>query len=453
MTMVLKSSIPALVWPSIVTGEDATLLALAFQMEQSQWWSTEEIEAHQRRQLAELLRHARATVPWYRDRLAAAGCTGEDPITPDRWKRIPLLTKEDIRRHQAELLSSAVPPGHGEIFRNKTSGSTGEPLEVVSTMITGLFWECTALRDDLWHRRDPRGRFVAIRSGREAGDPLEVRDLPSLGLLSSEICEAGPATIFYHLMPIPRQAELLRARSPHDLLVYPSNARALCRYARRHPVRLPDLRAVHTYGEPLTPDVRAACRETWGVPVYDTYSCEEAGFLALQCPQGERYHVQSETVLVEILDEQGEPARPGQVGAVVLTVLHGFAMPLIRYAIGDYAEVGEDCPCGRRLPVLERILGRRRNQVTLPDGRRVWPDIGGIWAAMPDADQIQLLQRGPDHVEVRFAPGAPLSSEREGEIRDQIQRALAHPFRLTFTGMEAIPRQPNGKYETFIDAR
>jgi phenylacetate-CoA ligase len=451
--MPLKSAIPGLAWPSIVTGEDAALLALAFQMEQSQWWSSEEIEAHQHRQLAALLRHAHATVPWYRERLRAAGCTGDEAITPERWRRIPLLTKQDIRHHQAELRSRRVPLGHGATFRNKTSGSTGEPLEVLSTEITRLFWDATALRDDLWHRRDLRGRLVAIRSGRYAPDPLAVQEMPGWGILSPSACASGPVTILYHLMPIAQQAELLEAKRPHYILMYPSNARALCRHARRRPVRLPDLEAVHTLGEPLTPDVRAACRETWGVPVRDSYSCEEMGFIALECPLHEHYHVQSESVLVEILDEEGQPARPGQIGTVVLTALHDFAMPLIRYAIGDYAEVGEPCPCGRGLPVLKRIWGRRRNQVTLPDGRRAWPDVGALWAAMPDAEQIQVLQRGPDHVEVRFAGGDPLSPAEEQAIGARIQEALGHPFRLTFTGPQAIPRQPNGKYETFVDAR
>src|SRR6185437_16003324 len=177
-----------------------------------------------------------------------------------------------------------------------------------------------------------------------------------------------------------------RGRCPHYLLSYPSNSRALARYAQREKIRLPGLRAVHTYGEPLTPDVREACREAWGVPAIDVYSCEELGFVALQCPRHEHYHVQSESVLVEILDEDGLPARPGEIGRVVLTSLHNFAMPLIRYAIGDYAEVGAPCPCGRGLPVIERLLGRRRNMVTLPDGRRAWPDVGALWAAIPDVD-------------------------------------------------------------------
>ena len=389
MSMAPRSSVCDVVWPAIVVGEESILLATEFQLEQSQWWSAQDLQAHQLRQLAALLRHARATVPWYEKRFDDAGITDEQSLTPESWSRIPLLTRQDAQHHQAELISNSVPPEHGKTHRNKTSGSTGESLEVLCTQVTGFFWESLALRDDLWHQRDFGKRVVAIRSGRHKADPLAVHDLPHWGSSSPLLYETGPMTLFYHTTPLARQVELLEARSPHYLLTYPSNARALCRYSRKRPVRLPDLEAVHTYGEPLTPDVRAACRETWGVPVQDVYSCEELGFIALQCPHHDHYHVQSESVLVEILDEQGSPCAPGQVGRVVLTSLHNFAMPLIRYAIGDYAEVGEPCPCGRGLPVLTRILGRRRNRVVLPDGRRAWPNIGGLWAAIPDVEQIR----------------------------------------------------------------
>src|SRR5512132_1231952 len=284
MTMAPRSSVRDVVWPAIVVGEDSILLATEFQLEQSQWWSAQDLQAHQHRQLAALLRHARATVPWYEERLEAAGITGEQPLTPEAWSRIPLLTREDVQHHQAELISSSVPPEHGETHRNKTSGSTGKSLEVLCTQVTGFFWQSLVLRDDLWHRRDFSKRVVAIRSGRFKADPLAVHDLPSWGSSSLPLYETGPMTLFYHTTPLERQVELLEARSPNYLLTFPSNARALCRYSRTRPVRLPDLEAVHTYGEPLTPDVRAACRETWGVPVQDVYSCEEMGFLALQCP-------------------------------------------------------------------------------------------------------------------------------------------------------------------------
>ena len=406
MMVVPRSAVRDVAWPALATGATATLLATALQLEQSQWWSAEDLQAHQRRQLAALLDHARSSVPFYRRRLEALDAA-EEPLTPEAWRRIPILTREDIRAKRADLESRAVPSGHGDTFPRRTSGSTGEPLEVIGTQVTGLLWQILSFRDDLWHGHDVGGRLVAIRSGRYAPDPLAVHDLPSWGFVPSSVCRTGPMTLFYHATPIPRQAELLEARSPRYLLTYPSNARALCRYARRRLLRLPDLEAVLTYGEPLPPDVRAACRETWGVPVHDVYGCEELGFIALQCPLHEHYHVQSESVLVEILDAGGQPAPPGRIGRVVLTSLHNFAMPLIRYAIGDYAEVGAPCPCGRGLPVLERILGRGRNRVTLPDGRRTWPDVGALWTAIPDVEQIQVVQRDALHVEVRFSRRSP----------------------------------------------
>jgi phenylacetate-CoA ligase len=449
--MTPRSSVPDILWPALVVGGGATVLGVAFQLERSQWWSAEVLQAHQYQQLAALLRHARATVPFYQKRLADTGLTDEQALTPEGWLRIPLLTRHDIRQHQADLTTTHLPSGHGPIRRNKTSGSTGQFLEVLGTSVDALMWEGLRIRDDLWHQRDYSGRLVAIRSGRYQQDPLAVSDFPTWGLKPPlHLYETGPMTVFYHLMPIPQQVALLEARSPHYLVIYPSNARALCRYARRRPVRLPDLRAVLTSGEPVPADVRAACRETWGVPVQDSYCCEELGYIATQCPRYEHYHVSSETVLVEILDEEEGPCAPGQVGRVVLTPLHNFGMPLIRYAIGDYAEVGEPCPCGRGLPVLQRILGRQRNRVVLPDGRRIFPDISALWATIPDVEQIQLIQRSQDHVEVRYAREQPLSPAEEHAGGERIHQALGYPFRLSFTRQDTIARQPNGKYETFF---
>jgi phenylacetate-CoA ligase len=135
MTMTPRSSVPDILWPALVVGGGATALGLAFQLEQSQWWSAEELLAHQYRQLTALLRHARATVPFYQKRLADTGLTDEQDLTPEAWLRIPLLTRQDIRQHQADLTTTHLPGGHGPIHRNKTSGSTGQSLEVLGTAV------------------------------------------------------------------------------------------------------------------------------------------------------------------------------------------------------------------------------------------------------------------------------------------------------------------------------
>jgi phenylacetate-CoA ligase len=126
-------------------------------------------------------------------------------------------------------------------------------------------------------------------------------------------------------------------------------------------IRFPRLREVRTSGEPVGATTRQLCRDAWNVPVTDVYAAAEAGCIALQCPGSEHYHVQSESVLVEVLDGWNRACAPGTVGRVVVTTLQNFAMPLVRYDIGDLAEVGAPCPCGRGLPVLTRIAGRVRD--------------------------------------------------------------------------------------------
>ena len=99
------------------------------------------------------------------------------------------------------------------------------------------------------------------------------------------------------------------------------------------------------FDEVLEPGIRDAALSHWGVEVADAYSTVELGTIAHQCPANENLHVQSESILPEVLGDDGTPCLPGEVGRVVITALHNFATPLIRYELGDYAEVGEACPC------------------------------------------------------------------------------------------------------------
>jgi phenylacetate-CoA ligase len=181
------------------------------------------------------------------------------------------------------------------------------------------------------------------------------------------------------------------------------------------------------------------------------YTAQEAGYLALQCPAFDHYHVQSEGVIVEILDENGRPCADGGIGKVVVTPLHNFAMPLIRYEIGDYAEAGGTCPCGRGLPVLRRVLGRERNLALAPDGRKFYPSFAaGVWSGIAPIRQIQLVQKTPQRIEVRVAAARDLDAGEESRLAAALRGSLGYPYEFTFARLDAIPRAPSGKYEDFI---
>lgn len=440
----LKSAVSGANWPGIPSPEGAALLALQYQFEHSQWWPLAKLEAKQFRQLREVLAHAAQTVPFYRDRLSAAGIDPAHDIDPAAFARLPLLTRRDIQRQGSALVSQALPPGHGQLVEHKTSGSSGEPLRVFGSQLDTMFWFAQTLRDHFWHRREFAGKLCAIRS---RVNDIELR---GWGPATDALFVTGPSALLNIRTDPARQMKWLQQHNPDYLLSHPTNLRELARLSLRGGVKLPRLREVRTFGETLPQDLRALCREAWGVSVADVYSAEEVGYIALQCPEHEHYHLQSEHLLIEILDDEGRPCTPGAIGRVVVTTLHNFAMPLIRYALNDYAEVGEPCNCGRGLPVLTRILGRSRNMLALPDGRRYWPSFPVMRYADASIRQLQIIQHTRGTVEARFVAERTLRPDEESALITAIHDALGFPFAVTLTPVPEITRSPSMKYEDIV---
>ena len=200
----------------------------------------------------------------------------------------------------------------------------------------------------------------------------------------------------------------------------------------------------------LTDEVRAECLEVWKVRATSNYSAMEVGIVGLECPETKGLHVQSENVLVEVLRGDGTVCEPGEVGRVVVTELHNFATPLIRYELGDLAEVGEPCSCGRTLPVLTRVVGRKTGQVILPDGRRFMPDVRGhLLTAVAPVEKYQFVQRTLDEVDVKLVLPQPLQSETEEAFLALFRQLFRHEFRFNLSVVDDIPRRASGKYDIF----
>ena len=439
-----KNTVPGVKWPGIVAPEGAALLAMQYQLEQSQWWPREKLEARQFDQLREVLAYAAQTVPFYRDRLGMAGIDPARAVDPVEFARLPLLTRRDIQTQGAALMSHAPLSGHGQRVEHVTSGSIGEPLRVFGTQLDSMFWLAQTLRDHLWHRRDFSGTLCAIRSR------VHDSDRPGWGPATDALFVTGPSAILNIRADPARQLEWLQQHDPAYLLSHPTNLRELARLSLKEGIKLPRLKEVRCFGEALPQDLRALCREAWGASLTDVYSAEEVGYIALQCPEHEHYHIQSEHLLVEVLDDQGKPCGPGEIGRVVVTTLHNFAMPLIRYALSDYAEVGAPCSCGRGLPVLTRILGRSRNMLTLPDGRRVWPTFPAMRYSAASIRQLQIIQHTRDRVEARFVAERVLLPEEEQLLVTAIHDAFGYPFAVTLTPVPEIARSAGMKCEDMI---
>ncbi len=444
----LRSNVPGLLWPAMAAGPYAVLVTLLRELEQTQFLSAQTIADRQFHQLGVLARHAHKHSKFFKARLARARLKPDDLTSPDGLRRLPVLGRRDIQSAGGDLFCERVPDGHAPVSESRTSGSTGEPVVVKRTAVNHLDWLAMTMREHLWHERDFMGGLAAVRANISTQ-----KELPDWGPPANLLFPTGRSLGIPITTDVARQCELLAAFKPDNLLVYPSILDGLIRHCREHNVSLPSLKHIRSIGETLSPRIREEATEFFAARLADCYSSQEVGYIALQCPASGLYHVMAETMIVEVIDANGAPCREGEVGRVVITDLHNFATPLIRYDIGDYAEMGGACACGRGLPALARVLGRERNLILMPDGSRHWPLTGGrhLRDTLPQIQQYQLVQLDREHMEARFVTVKPLTADEERFVRERIQKSLGHPFDIAFKYFDGkIPVGKNGKFEEFL---
>jgi phenylacetate-CoA ligase len=440
-------------WPPFVTSA-ATLRDLLDGLANSQRLSSASLASNQAQQLAMLAVWASAHCSPYAARRTLAaeltGTVGDAERFWRNWQTWPVLSKADLRNHGAAMQADTVPAAQQPVEVLQTSGSTGIPVQIATTALTRQLWNALTAREHLWQRRDPARRLGVIRHRpRSARDPRG-EDLPSWGPPMAELTGTGSASVIHVGLPVPVLAEWLRRFDPHYLLTYPSVADALLEELPALADRNPSLEEVRLISEPLDQALEARLRKDWDVHVTDMYSANEVGHIAFRCREQGRLHVQTESVLVEILDANGRSCAPGVPGRVVITALHNLATPLLRYDLGDFASLGPPCSCGRGLPVIEHVLGRTRNLIRTPDGRRYWPLGLGRIRVLNAIIQAQYVQTHIDAIELRVVASRPLSGEERGTAIELVRDSLGYPFTVNVLPVAAIERGPTGKFEEFL---
>ncbi len=425
-------------------------------LKKTEQWRPDQLVGHQLWRLADILSYATSQVPYYRDRKAVYAVRGD--LSLDSLRGLPVLSRREVLEH-AEALRSQEPAaqarrwGRDVVRRASSSGSTGQHVTVQVDRTSAAMLPALAEREHRWHKRQTQLRAAAIRA------VPEVSALRQGGLTWS--AAGGKLSVLEVHTPVREQLDWLLERRPAYVSTYASNAAALLAEAERSSQRWPELLELDTFGELIGERLREVALRVWGVPVVDAYSCVELGFMALQCGQTTDYHVQSEQVLLEVLRADGAPCEPGETGRVVATALHAFAMPLVRYDLGDYATLGEACACGRGLPVLTRIVGRVRNMLRLrPEAGEsadlLWPRYASnVLGGRFPIRQFRLVQRDYEVFELELV-AEPLGAAAEAALRELVlgtlSRNLPRPPVLTYRYLDAIPRGAGGKFEDFLCA-
>ena len=312
--------------------------------------------------LTRLFRWAHAHSPYWAALLKDKGA----PDFAEPWQTLaalPILSRQDLQEHMEELSCVAALPPDSCVMAHST-GSTGQPIRTwKERQPYQLRYLAFSGLTTQWHRlersRDMLRISARVQDGEQASwGPPDAWFEPTGKLHLARALERDLHELY----------QLLKQHRPAYVTMTASIAHGLARYARAQDPEPPRIEAFLSTGETVTDAMRRDCQAVFGARIINRYTCEETGWLALQCPQHEHLHAFTANALLEIVDPQGQPCPIGVPGRVLVTALHSQAMPLIRYDIGDIAEWGPPCDCGIKLPVIKRVWGRDNQSIQTPAG-------------------------------------------------------------------------------------
>jgi phenylacetate-CoA ligase len=414
-------------------------------IEDSQWWSHERLRDLQLQRLREMLAKIGKTVPYYRNLFSNLGFKPEHLTSLDELRRLPFLTKEIIRKNIQQLKAE----DSRDLARFNTGGSTGEPLVFFIS------------RERISH--DVAAKWRATRWwGVDIGDPEVVVWGSSVELGAQNRLRSFRDRVFRtKLLPAFEMSNTrldnfireIRAMRPRMLFGYPSVLSYIAHYAEKQGQRMDDLGICVAFvtAERLYDDQRDQIAKTFGCRVANGYGGRDAGFIAHECPEG-RLHITTEDILLEIINDLGEPLPPGQPGEIVVTHLATKDFPFVRYRTGDVGVLDDkSCPCGRGLPVLKAVEGRTTDFIVTPDGR-VMHALALIYVIRNFASvgQFKIMQESRDHIRVLLVPNEAFTAHTEEAISRGLRKRLGDNVKVTIEIVDAIAAEASGKYRYVV---
>jgi phenylacetate-CoA ligase len=412
--------------------------------ERQQWLSPTEIADLQAAKLRALLEHSAREVPRVRALLESTGLRPSDFRSAADLAALPIVTKQDVRANRAAFVAESTV---GKNYGKATGGSTGDPFQFEYDLDSEYRRLAVMWRGYRWGGADFGRRSAYVWSWPYAGKrgwrlTKEVVYQRAFGRRFYNIFELSDAKL-------PEIARDLRKFRPQVIVSYVSGAVSLAEWMIAHDFTIPAPLGVITGAEPIHPPQRELIERAFSAPVFNTYGSREVMLMASECPH-HRLHVNADHLIFETVDEDGR-AVVGQPGRVIVTDLHNFGMPFIRYANGDVACYDTaPCPCGRGLPTLKYVDGREVDIVNLADGRR----LTGLYFVhffkdFPYVRYFQVEQPQRDELVVRIVPTGGTSRESMRSFEAKLLNDLG-AIKLRTEFVESIPLTPSGKRRIVI---
>lgn len=412
----------------------------------SQWWSRERLEEWKDFRLRALLRHALASVPYYREFAAQSGLEARAVMAGDL-ARMPLMDKTIMAKQIDDFRSGDVPARR--FLPNDTGGSTGawfsffldtraNQIRSANDMRIRMWagWRVGERQALLWgHRGD------VAKQGRWLNRLRNEMNNRVMTLNAYDLDESGMAQF----------QRLLTEYRPTLMIGYSSAMAVFAEFLRRNSLSVSSLRGCLSSAETLLPEQRTAIEAAFHCPVLDHYGSREFGTISQQCRSDSAQHITIERVWVEIVDETGRPVAPGERGEIVITDFDNYAMPFIRYRTGDLGILGQaPCACGRGLPMLLSVEGRVSEIIVGRNGKMYSCQSPRLFGAdIPGIKQMQVVQECLEEIIVRIVPDSAWSETSAAILRQRMVSLLGE-VQVKIDLTDIIPKSASGKYRFTI---
>ncbi len=419
------------------------------ELENSQWLGREEIEALQVRKLNILLATAMAHSPWHAARIQETGLSEAvqaNAVALADLSRLPTMNKRDARDNVEQVVWRDAPGG---AFKYNTGGSSGEPLIFYFGRLRQASDAAGRMRARRWWGVAPGDREAYLW-----GAPVELNKTDRIKTLRDRLVNQLVLNAF-NMSParMDDYLDALQAWQPKSLYGYASSVALLAAHAeaRQFKLHLPKLRVVCTTGEPLYPHQRELIARVFGVPVANEFGSRDIGFTAHEAPGGQML-LMSESHIVEVLDEAGQPVAPGESGEAVITGLTSEAQSFIRYRTGDVLRLSsEPAAGGQGLHVIAEVTGRQTDFVVAADGR-VMHALAVIYVlrAVPGISQFKCVQHALDRMEVQIVPDAGWNEAARNAVVAGLRARLGEGLQVELRVLDEIPPEASGKHRYVV---
>lgn len=414
-------------------------------LERNQHLPLEQLRDIQFAALQKLLRHSVDTVPYYRDLFAAQNLRPDDIRSVNDLVRVPVLSKALMQQNLERMKSTNY--SADQLMEDASGGSTGKPTVFFKDWNRHRMRAADQIRHDRW-------------SGWDLGDPFALiwgasRDLTGF----RSVREAFVNTWVFRVIPLDafdmnesvmeQFVVQLETSNPPMILGY---ANALFQFAKflrqRHPNHRIRPKGIVSSAETLTAEARATLEDVFKCPVLNRYGSREVGLVASECAHQKGLHINMDNVVVEILGADGNPVAAGESGDIVVTDLWNFGMPLIRYRMEDRGHfLNGTCTCGRTLPLMGQIEGRRSDFLVAASGKLVHGEYyTHLFYGYPAIRKFQLVQESMDLVTLKLVLGEPLPDLVLQKFRQAIIDSLGPNVQVDVSQVDDIPLTASGKF-------